>query len=131
MPEASAAIPGGASARTNAPVPTSASAAEERRYAAIVGCDVCEQRLNLGMTQAELADAAGVSRHLVSDLESGKATGISLGKLVRILDALGMRLQVKVGVPVSPSPSQAYPAELQKYANQIAEQLKGTRHVFG
>ena len=124
MPEASASIPN-VSARTSEPT------AEERRYAAIVGCDVCEQRLNLGMTQAELADAAGVSRHLVSDLESGKATGISLGKLVRILDALGMRLQVKVGVPVSPSPSQAYPAELQKYADQIAEQLKGTRHVFG
>lgn len=124
MPEASASIP-------NVPARTSEPTAEERRYAAIVGCDVCEQRLNLGMTQAELADAAGVSRHLVSDLESGKATGISLGKLVRILDALGMRLQVKVGVPVSPSPSQAYPAELQKYADQIAEQLKGTRHVFG
>ena len=124
MPEASASIP-------NVPARTSEPTAKERRYAAIVGCDVCEQRLNLGMTQAELADAAGVSRHLVSDLESGKATGISLGKLVRILDALGMRLQVKVGVPVSPSPSQAYPAELQKYADQIAEQLKGTRHVFG
>jgi transcriptional regulator with XRE-family HTH domain len=51
-------------------------------------------RVSAGMTQEELALAAGVGRELVIQLESGKP-GVSLGKASRVLGALGMRLTTR------------------------------------
>lgn len=52
---------------------------------------VRDRRRQLGMTQAELADAAGVSRRWLSSLEAGKATA-EIGLVLRALDALGLVL---------------------------------------
>lgn len=51
------------------------------------------RRRDLGLSQAELAIRAGVSRQWVSAFESGKATA-EIGLVVRLLDALGLRLAV-------------------------------------
>lgn len=48
-----------------------------------------EARLESGMTQEELAKKAGVSRPMISFIETGKITNISTGTLVKIAEALG------------------------------------------
>ncbi len=46
-------------------------------------------RTHVGFTQQRVADRAGVSQSAVSRLERGLATGMSLERLLRILDAIG------------------------------------------
>ncbi len=55
------------------------------------------RRRELGLTQAQLAEKAGVSRQLVVSLEAGRATGIALDKLMGVLDVLGLALSVDDG----------------------------------
>lgn len=55
---------------------------------------VASRRRQLGLTQQELADAAGVSRKLVCDAEAGKLT-MQLDGLVKICNALGCDLVVR------------------------------------
>ena len=52
------------------------------------------RRKELGMTQDDLARAAGVSRQLVNKAEAGLAPGIGLDRLLRMLEALGLSLAV-------------------------------------
>lgn len=51
------------------------------------------RRTALGLSQAQLAARAHVSRQWVSEFEAGKATA-ELGLALRLLDALDLRLQV-------------------------------------
>ncbi len=51
------------------------------------------RRISLGLSQANLAKRAGVSRPWLSHVETGKATA-ELGLIMRLLDALGLRLDV-------------------------------------
>ncbi|WP_282008769.1 helix-turn-helix transcriptional regulator [Brevundimonas aveniformis] len=48
-----------------------------------------ERRLAQGLTQQDLADAAGTGRRFVSELEAGKAT-LELGKVLIVCAALGL-----------------------------------------
>lgn len=57
-----------------------------------VGIVAREARLSHGLTQADVAEAAHVSRQLVNRIEIGHADGVSLAKLIDILDAVGCRL---------------------------------------
>lgn len=60
------------------------------------------RRRELGLSQAELAARARVSRQWVSAFESGKATA-EIGLVIRLLDALDLRLAVaEVGAPGAP-----------------------------
>jgi HTH-type transcriptional regulator/antitoxin HipB len=52
------------------------------------------RRLALGLSQAELAARAGVSRQWISAFESGKP-GAELRLVIRLLDTLGLRLAVE------------------------------------
>ena len=57
---------------------------------------VRERREELGLTQDELASRAGVSRQFILRLEAGKAPGVSVDKLMRVLDQLDLALFVGV-----------------------------------
>ena len=59
------------------------------------------RRKDLGISQAALAERAGVSRKWVYEFEAGKPTA-EFGLLLRVLDALGLELDVSAG---SPSPT--------------------------
>src|SRR3954470_2509157 len=52
---------------------------------------VVDRRLALGLTQADLADLAGVSRRSITALESGKST-VRMDVLLGVIDALGAAL---------------------------------------
>jgi HTH-type transcriptional regulator / antitoxin HipB len=54
------------------------------------------RRKDLGMSQAALAERAGVSRKWIYEFESGKPTA-EFGLLLRVLDALGLELDVSAG----------------------------------
>src|SRR5580658_10424544 len=51
------------------------------------------RRLALGLTQAEVATRVGVSRPWLTHVEAGKPTA-NIGLVIRLLDALGLRLEV-------------------------------------
>ena len=54
----------------------------------LVGRWIRASRVQLGMTQAQLAHRAGVSQTTVSRLERGKLEGLALYRLVAIIAAL-------------------------------------------
>lgn len=51
------------------------------------------RRTDLGISQAELAKRAGVSRKWIYEFEAGKPTA-EFGLLLRVLDALGLGLDI-------------------------------------
>jgi y4mF family transcriptional regulator len=51
------------------------------------------RRIELGLTQAELAARAGVSRDWVNSFERGKRT-VELALVLRLLDTLGIGIEV-------------------------------------
>jgi HTH-type transcriptional regulator/antitoxin HipB len=56
-----------------------------------------ESRRTQGMTQAELADAAQVSRSFVINVERGNAPRAEVGRVFRVLRALGIQLMPSAG----------------------------------
>jgi len=53
-----------------------------------------ENRKRLGMTQHELAARARVSRPLIAKLEAGDLAELGVGRLTRILHAVGLDLRM-------------------------------------
>lgn len=66
-----------------------ASAGDLARLAAVVR----KARLHHGLTQVQLAGLAGTGVRFVGDLERGKPR-LALGKVLDVLAALGLRLEV-------------------------------------
>jgi len=60
------------------------------------------RRKSLGWTQSELANRAHVSRQWISEFEAGKPTA-ELGLVIRLLDALELRLTVDSGEQRQPA----------------------------
>jgi transcriptional regulator with XRE-family HTH domain len=71
---------------------------ETSALAAVVGVRVRHERQARGWTLDRLADAAGVSRRMVVNVEQG-ATNPSVGTLLRLSDALGVGLPALVEPP--------------------------------
>jgi y4mF family transcriptional regulator len=59
-----------------------------------LGARLRDERRRLGVTQEQLAAAAGVNPRLVSEVERGKATA-EVGKVLDIARALGLRLSLE------------------------------------
>ena len=55
-------------------------------------------RRDLGISQAELAKAAGVSRTYIKDIEVGRVTNVGLDAIVGIAGALGVSLAYLMGM---------------------------------
>ncbi|HYO20339.1 MAG TPA: type II toxin-antitoxin system Y4mF family antitoxin, partial [Dermatophilaceae bacterium] len=53
------------------------------------------RRKDLGLTQVEVAELAGVSDRFVMELEKGKPT-VRLDKLTAVLEAMGLTLRAEV-----------------------------------
>ncbi len=61
-----------------------------------LGIRLRSRRQELGLTQVELAELAGCSTRMVHAIEAGKPTA-RLDKLVAVLEAVGLRLEVVRG----------------------------------
>ncbi len=59
------------------------------------------RRADLGLSQADLASRAGISRKWIYEFEAGKSTA-GIGTLLRVFDALGLALDVNPNVGASP-----------------------------
>jgi len=57
--------------------------------------DVLARRKELGLTQVEVAELAGVSDRFVMEFERGKPT-VRLDKLTAVLEAMGLTLRAEV-----------------------------------
>ena len=64
-----------------------------------IGYAIKDRRAELGMTQAKLAEASGVSKRCLWSLELGQNPGVQLDKLTAVLGALGLGLELTVGNP--------------------------------
>ena len=62
-------------------------------------------RRALNLRQAELAAAAGVGVRFLIELEAGKPT-VQLGKVLTVLEALGLDLRVEPRAPITPQRSE-------------------------
>ena len=60
-----------------------------------LGNAVAGLRRARGLTQSELAEAAGVSRQWLSGLENGRIEGLEVGRLMRLLDTLNASLLIR------------------------------------
>lgn len=58
------------------------------------GIAVKAKRNQMGLRQIDLAAAAGVSEKTIVSLEAGLSPGIRLDKLMSILNALGLKLNI-------------------------------------
>ncbi len=65
-----------------------------------LGAALRDAREDAGLTQAQLADQAGVSRRWLSTVELGSRQGIEVGGVLKVLTALGLELMIRpVSVP--------------------------------
>lgn len=83
---------------------------EATTLALAIGVRVKHERQSRGWTLDQLAEAAGVSRRLVVNVEKGAANP-SVGTLLRISDALG------VGLPALVEPPQPDPMKITRYGD--------------
>lgn len=65
-----------------------------------IGNEVAKRRIELQLTQAQLAKLAGLSRFTINQLEAGKVKDLGVNKLIPLLSVLGLELAAK------PRPSQ-------------------------
>ncbi len=75
------------------------------------------RRLALGLTQAEVAARVGVSRPWLSQIEAGKPTA-NIGLVIRLLDALGLQLEVTDRPPLADDSTTDLDALLDEYDNR-------------
>lgn len=68
-----------------------------------VGMHVHDKRKELGLSQAQLAKLAGLSRTTVNQLESGALDDLGYTKLNQLLGILGMSFDAKVKLKKSPA----------------------------
>lgn len=68
---------------------------EDKSRMLSIGVMLRQARKEVGLTQAELADKTGTSKHYISKIENEKS-GIELMTLKKIVEGLGKRLQVKI-----------------------------------
>lgn len=62
-----------------------------------IGYAIKDVRAKLGMTQAQLAEAAGISKRCLWSLELGQNPGVQLDKLLAVLKVLGLDLAIVTG----------------------------------
>ncbi len=62
---------------------------------ASLGSQIAARRKKLGMSQIELARKASISRATLDALENGRAGEMGFSKIVRLLSALGLSLDLQ------------------------------------
>jgi transcriptional regulator with XRE-family HTH domain len=92
-----------------------------------LGATLRNARIEAGLTQDELGQRAGVTRQLVSRVESGNPRG-EVGRVAQVADALGYRLTVAPRTP--PKPTQDRQA-VRAYLDRLNRPYIGSLGVAG
>ncbi len=66
-----------------------------------IGYAIKDARAESGLTQAQLAEAAGISKRCLWSLELGQNPGVQLDKLLAVLRVLGLDLRIVALAPSS------------------------------
>lgn len=74
-----------------------------------IGSMIRSRRALLGLTQAQVAEAAGVSKRTLWSMELGQSPNVQLDKLAAVLDVLGLDLDVIQSAEESAGSEQAAP----------------------
>ena len=82
-----------------------------------IATSVRDARLAAGMSQADLAAAAHLTRSWVSLFESGRAPNASLSKVLAMMDVLDVTIRLAYPVPDSDTP----PAESARHPRHLPE----------
>lgn len=85
-----------------------------------IGKRIKRFRMEKGMSAAELADAAGISRSYLSELESGKGghKRPSAQVMYKLGKALGISMSELLGRPLITAPPEKRPASLNRFAKK-------------
>jgi transcriptional regulator with XRE-family HTH domain len=90
-----------------------------------VGLHVHEKRLELGISQAQLAKLAGLSRTTVNQLENGALEDLGYTKLSQLLGILGLSFDAKERLKKSPALNMAAQTASTSYKKMLtADMLK-------
>ena len=60
-----------------------------------IGYAIKDRRAQLGLTQAQVADASGVSKRCLWSLELGQNPGVQFNKLAAVFEVLGLSLSIE------------------------------------
>ncbi len=71
-----------------------------------IGYAIKDARAELGLTQAQLADTAGISKRCLWSLELGQNSGVQLDKLLAVFKVLGLDLRIVAGGAPAGEPAQ-------------------------
>lgn len=94
-----------------------ATFAARARTVTDIATSVRDARLAAGMSQADLAAAAHLTRSWVSLFESGRAPNASLSKVLAMMDVLDVTIRLAYPVPDSDTP----PAESARHPRHLPE----------
>lgn len=87
-------------ARKTSPSTDNSAAFEQRVQKRLAELEIEQDLISLreeqGLTQAQLAEIAGVSQPFIAKLESGRAVNLELRTLVRIATALAANLEIRI-----------------------------------
>ena len=74
-----------------------------------IGYAIKDARAESGLTQAQLADAAGISKRCLWSLELGQNPGVQLDKLLAVFKVLGLDLQIVAAETTESDPHEEAP----------------------
>lgn len=102
-----------------------------REYINEIGIRIKQYRINMEMTQQELADKAGISCRSVLRLEQGET--VQLENFIRVLSALGIEDNLELLIPdQTKRPSYYLNNEIKKRARKKKTNLEsGNRFKWG
>jgi len=67
----------------------------QKRMLFLLGNAIREARRRQKLTQSALANATGIGRSTLSQIENGAVTDIGIRKIIRVLDYLGLELTTR------------------------------------
>jgi transcriptional regulator with XRE-family HTH domain len=91
-----------------------------RRFLIEIGQELRERRLQLGLSQAAVADALGISRAQVSRIERAALPSLSLVTAARLASLLGLELAVRLFPGGPPLRDAGHAALLARFSGRIS-----------
>ena len=94
-----------------------------------IGYAIKDRRAELGLTQAQVADAAGVSKRCLWSLELGQNPGVQLDKLTAVLKVLGLDLTI-TPCDISKNNGESHKSNLPKTVQQANTAQNSSNNDF-